>query len=167
MDIVSFFEWNKEVTSTRDHTTKDLDSVFYNPYDKYSLKKRDGNRLMKSKQQYSSLKTAENEKPQDHSHSNQGIIGTSNSAKELERDNPLAEKKKADELLADQEARNISQLEFSKVEDFHTNVDRRSKDFEFGDLSKIAQDAGAHDETAQKKDKDQDLQLEDIILKEI
>lgn len=166
----SILEWNKEVTSTRDHTTKDRDSVFYNPYDKYSLKKRDGARLMKTKQQYSSLKTVENEKPQDQSHSNQGIITNSNSNKENDRNdraNPLAEKKKLDELFAEQEARNISQLEFSKVEDFHTNVDRRPKDFEFGDLSKIVQDGGAHDETAHKKDKDQDLQLEDIILKEI
>ena len=165
----SILEWNKEVTSTRDHTTKDRDSVFYNPYDKYSLKKKDGNRIAKGKAQYANLKTNgdDSNKGQDHSQSTHGMM----SNKEEDPLKQKIERKKSEENVNAEielrEGRNVSQLEFSKVEEFNTNLDKKHKDFEFGDLSKILNEGGGTGGEETNAKKDQDINLDDIFLKDI
>ena len=231
----SILEWNKggEVGTTRDQTGKD--SVHFNPYDKYSLK-----RAARSKNNYASLKVADGDKDQSHeSHYSRGIKSSTGSevpsgsmenlsgmaltgadnhlrlnTLDKTKDGVFVEKKKSaqsqpfnfssaklhssnepqapgsDELLSkmikekpslqdrsektnipfsERDFKNISQLEFSKVEDFNSNLDKKPKEMEFGDLSKILDNKtmledGAED---QKRPDKENLMLEDIILKDI
>lgn len=53
----SILEWNKEATTTRDQTNKE--SVFYNPYEKYSLKKKNVDMRPQKKGPYSNLEKPE------------------------------------------------------------------------------------------------------------
>lgn len=208
----SILEWNKgEVGTTRDQTGKD--SVYFNPYEKDSLKK--GGKGPKGA--YSSLKVADGEKDHslhDGSHSSRIIkhsdngpsisrrIPTGSSGSNLRLNSetpssPLSHKELPPEKLlkpaqpsvtqnfvavhkgigsapitfTEREFKNLSQLEFSKIEDFNSNIDKKPKEMElFGDMSKIADNKTLILDDlkgAESADKNEQLHLEDIILKDL
>ena len=67
--------------------------------------------------------------------------------------------------MEDENPKNLSQLEFSREENLGQDTGKKSKELEFGDLSKIIQDKAVLEE--EDSAKDPDLKLDDIIFKEI
>ena len=153
----SIVEWNKEMTSTRDQSHKD--SVLFNPYEKYSLKKKAGNRS-RADQNYQSMTSSLNTVSADRS--NRQLNSTkSRATQQLERLTGL----KKEMFEADGQARNNSKLEFSKMDDMNQDNDAKMREIEFGDdLSKIEGEGQLADDEQPPK-RESEPQLEDIILK--
>lgn len=153
----SIVEWNKEMTSTRDQSHKD--SVLFNPYEKYSLKKKVSNRS-RADQNYQHMGSSLNTMSAERSGK---LLDSSKSRTTQQLEKITGLKKEMFEY--DSEARNNSKLEFSKMDDFNHNMDARAKEIEFGeDLSKIeGSDQPGEDDQPQKREIEP--RLEDIILK--
>lgn len=151
----SILEWNKEATSTRDQSHKE--SLLYNPYEKFSLKKK--HQEHRNRDKYGQIVSSG-------SHVNTSRSAGQSNFSLKGRKVELADRNPGPRLELEEDQRqgqitNGSRLEFSR-EDISQFP---AKDLEFGD--DFSQIAGArHEQDEEEGRHDIDPRLEDIILKE-
>jgi hypothetical protein len=167
----SILEWNKDFPSTSDQTSS-KESTLYNPYDKYALKKKESG---KRDRDYTNIKQSPTSGLNDTDRTSQKgeeeLKGESSrggfelgSAKKM-RPN-FSGKNGAGDRNKHAPEINLSQLEFSKIDDMHD--EKRLKDHNFGDFSKIGDHNTILEEYNGGKDPaDANLKLEDIILNDL
>jgi hypothetical protein len=157
----SILEWNKEVTSTRDQSHKE--SLLFNPYDKYSLKKKH-----------------QDSKPRQESYDQIVSHGSKNNTSRSGTSNYSLKPRKGDKAEKNQGALRLEQepsekelkvlngskLEFSRAYEIEDKDRHSAKELEFGE--EFSQITGERQETDEEENtkKEADPRLEDIILKE-
>ena len=144
----SIMDWHKDDKSTRDQTgLKDKELVLFNPYEKYSLKRRDVSK----------------------GEATSGRVPYASLARQDEKGG-LPKKRKTGGGKEQEAVEDASRLEMSKAEESDRNQDE-SRELEFGNLSRIVQDKAPEQESLGEDQNNMkvvssNIKLEDIMLNE-